>query len=227
VLCRQLGLGLADTRRIVHTAREHHTVIGIFLNPARVLARVYSWRPLGQELQASENDTELAAQLFATQPTLISQTSLSLQKKVQHLKKLLDVHCTAEKLSHCIKRRPQVLQRSTAAVTALFEALSERLGQDGAAKTLVRYPELFSRSPDTIKGSFKALAAQVGTDVAVRMITTNPSVLVRKDMAARFERVNEALNLPPEQACTPCTPSPLSPGACTVVPCTVVPPWSS
>lgn len=186
-------------------AREHHPVISIFLNPARVLARVYSWRPLEQELAGYvKNSTSLAAELFANQPTLISQTSLSLQKKVQHLKHVLNVHCPVEKLANAIRRRPQLLQRSTTAISAVFETLSEMLGEDCAAKTLLRYPELFSRAPETIQNSFSALEAEVGAAAAVRMVVSNPSVLVRKDTAARFVRVSTALDLPPEQVCHPC-----------------------
>lgn len=198
-LCRQLGLGLPETRRIVHAAKEHHTVIGIFLNPRRLLARVYSWRPLEQELTKCEASTPLAAELFATQPTLISQTTLTLQRKVQHIKKLLDVHCDVEKLTNSIRRRPQLLQRSTAAVSALFETLRTKLGHEGAAKVLLMYPELFSRSPNTIRSSFVALEAEVGAQTAVRMVVSNPSVIVRKDVPARFVRVSTAFDLPPEQ----------------------------
>lgn len=206
VCTSQLGLGLPETARIVKAAREHHTVISIFLNPARVLARVYSWRPLEQELTGPDisiTPLGLAAELFATQPTLISQTSLTLQRKVQHLKQVLEVHRNVDKLSHSIRRRPQLLQRSTTAMSAVFETLSERLGPDTASKTLIRYPELFSRSPDTIANSFSALVDEVGAQVAVRMVVSNPSVLVRKDMAARFVRVSTALDLPSEQARCP------------------------
>lgn len=189
----------------MHAAREHHTVIGIFLNPARLLARVYSWRPLEQELTKCEAGTPLTAELFATQPTLISQTTRSLQRKVQHIKHLLDDQCDVEKLTMSIRRRPQLLQRSTTAVSAVFEVVSAKLGHDGAAKALLMYPELFSRSPKTIGSSFDALEAEVGAQVAVRMVVSNPSVIVRKDVAARFLRVSTSFDLPPEQVRTQAT----------------------
>lgn len=199
ICTKQMGLGLAQTRRVLHAAREHHTVIRLFLNPARILSRVYSWRLVEQELTGSTKSTPFAAELFAALPTLISQTSGNLLKKAQHIKQLLDAHCTGDEILASIKRRPQLLQRSKTAITTIFHTLSDWLGEEVAAKTLLRYPELVSRSPKTIEKCFKALKDEVGPEVAVRMVSSNPSALVRKDMADRWVRVRDVLNLPPDQ----------------------------